>query len=1052
MNEVYLDELTGCYNRRFLHFWVNNEIKRANRYTMKFALILIDLDNFRNINNNFGHLEGDKVLIEFTDFLKKGIREVDHVVRYGGDEFIILVPNAIAEGTMALAQRLLAQLNETEILHHKIQGSAGFALFPGDGTTVEELLGRADNLMYQAKRQGKNQIGLKEEIVRKLQIPSPTTIGRDDEVNWCVIQLKEYNAIFVAGEIGVGKTRTVLEIKNRLSTKNFLRGNAYAALSNVPYHPFTNMLDELLKNNFTLFQRVFKQIPEVYQAEVMKLLPAGGRLKATKIEGLDKYRLYNAVTEFIIKMSQLTAPGATVILLDDVHWMDRASCELLDFLIRSIKDSVKIFGTYRVEEIKSSNFTQFLGIWSREKFYNQLTLAPLNEKQTDQLLKIIVGEVPQYAAKYIYEESGGNPFFIEEILRELERQKKLYVDGRDWVFAKNLEIIIPSSVEETIKRKLTFLNPEIKIFLEMIAVFGQEFVVDIIAMASKRNVGEMLHAFDELRRLGFIKERAGENYFFGEDIVRQIVYKNISKADLIEYHKSVGETIEHFYRSTIANYYEQLAQHFTIAKDEQKALFYSKKAALKAHNNYAHNLAISFYENALKYEKNPEEIFNIKFSIADTYYWTGDYDKAIQNLNDCLKINPRAFKVYEQQGLVYAFTGDYKNSLQCYQAGLRYARGSEREYMFRFHIAKVYMRRAQFANALKECEETLKDQKKMKQPDLGFGYYIYGVVLASLDKLEKAESYLKQGLKINRALDDKNLIAACYQNLALICLRHFNLKACENYLNMALDIDEKIGYMGGKVIARINLGALFIDYDIPKAEDFFQKALAEAKLIGAKRHLVLLYNNFGNVYRARGLEDQSINSFELGLKQAKEINYDEGIIFTHLSLSESYREKNKIKIAKDHLRAAQKIAERLNTKQLMTACMIEEVNYLLNTKSTKGLMLLAEKIDKALKLEHDLSRRIYGFIYKARVLAQLKKYRETHTYYKQAYNVIKSLPKSVTAGEICYLEGLVYMKEKNPKLALLMFNKAKGMFEAVGHLRYLEKVQKEIEKIPKTKS
>ena len=1048
MKEIYLDELTGCYNRRFFHYWTDNEIKRANRYATKFALILIDIDNFRNINNNFGHLEGDKVLIEFTDFLKKCMREVDSVVRYGGDEFIILVPNAIAEGTVALAQRLLAQLNKAEILNHKIQCSIGFALFPSDGTTVEELLGYADNLMYQAKRQGKNQIGLQEEFIRKLQIPSPTTIGRDDEINWCVFQLKEYNAIFVSGEIGVGKTRTVLEIKNRLSTKNFLRGNAYAALSNVPYHPFTNMLDELLKNNFTLFQRVFKQMPEIYQAEVMKLLPAGGRLKSTKIEGLDKYRLYSAVTEFIIKMSQLTAPGATVILLDDVHWMDRASCELLDFLIRSIKDGIKIFGTYRVEEIKSSNFTQFLGIWSREKFYTQLTLSPLNEKQTNQLLKIIVGEVPQYATKYIYEESGGNPFFIEEILRELERQKKLFADGRAWVFAKNLEIIIPGSVEETIKRKLTFLNPEMKIFLEMIAVFGQEIIVDIIAMASKRNVGETLHAFDELTRLGFIKERAGENYFFGEDIVRHIVYKNIPRADLIEYHKSVGETIEYFYRSTIANYYEQLARHFTIAKDEQKALFYSKKAALKAHHNYAHNLAIDFYENALKYEKNPEEIFYIKFSIADTYYWTGDYDRAIQNLDDCLKINPRACKVYEQQGLVYAFTGDYKNSLRCYQAGLRCARGSEWEYRFRFHIAKVYMRRAQFVNALKECEETLKDQKKMKQLDLGFGYYIYGIVLSSLDRLEKAEFYLKKALKINRALDDKNLIAACYQNLALRYLRQFNLKVCEKYLSMALDIDEKIGYLGGKVIARINLGALFIDYDIPKAEDYYQKALTEAKLIGAKRHLVLLYNNLGNVYRVRGLEDQSINNFELGLKLAKEINYDEGIIFTHLSLSESYRDKNKIKIAKGHLRIARKIAEKLNIKQLITSCKMEELDYLLTTKNTKRVTLLSEKIDRALKLEHDLSRRIYGLIFKARVFAHLRKYRETHVCYKQAYSIIKSLPESVSAGEIHYFEGLAYMKEKNPKLAMLMFNKAKNIFEVVGHLRYLDKVKKEIEKIP----
>jgi two-component system cell cycle response regulator len=106
MKEMYFDELTGSYNRRFLYNWIENETKRASRFGTKFALILLDLDDFRDINNNFGHLEGDKVLVGFSAFLKQNIREVDNLVRYGGDEFIILMPNTHEKGTIELSQRI----------------------------------------------------------------------------------------------------------------------------------------------------------------------------------------------------------------------------------------------------------------------------------------------------------------------------------------------------------------------------------------------------------------------------------------------------------------------------------------------------------------------------------------------------------------------------------------------------------------------------------------------------------------------------------------------------------------------------------------------------------------------------------------------------------------------------------------------------------------------------------------------------------------------------------------------------------------------------------
>ncbi len=1047
MKEIYIDDLTSCYNRRFLYYWIENEIKRATRFVTKFALILLDMDDFRDINNKFGHSEGDKVLIEFSSFLQTSIREVDILVRYGGDEFIILMPNTDEKGMIELAQRILTNLKEIKIINYQILCSIGFAVFPDDGTTPETLIDQADSLMYQAKKEGKSRIGLKQEIVKKLQIPSPVTIGRDDESNWCLDQLQNYNTIFIAGEAGIGKTRLAFEIKARLKTPILLKGNAYAALSSVPYHPFKNMFNELINKDFGLIQRVFKQMPEIYQSEIKKILPAERVVRIAQPESLDKYRLYNSVSEFMNRISEIFSPDKTILLIDDFHWADRPSCELLDFLMRSITSNIKILGTYRVEEIKNSPLSDFWGIWAREKLYTQMTLSPLNKTQSDQLLEAIMGVVPSPSAELIYHKSGGNPFYLEEILRELERQQKIYWNGKEWVFADNLEVIIPSSIEETIKRKLKFLEPEIKRYLEIAAVFGQEFEAETIARAGKRNVGQILDAIDELRRLGFIKESMPDIFFFSEDIVRQIVYKNILKSDLMQYHKAVGEMIEIIYRDVIANYLEQLATHFTIANDSLKALHYSKKAALKAKDNYAHTIAVKFFENALKYEDDIEEIFKIKFSLAEIYFLTGDYKKAKQQLNICLKINPNSHKVCEKLGNVYENMGDYKNSLKCYQTGLKMTQGTEAVYAFRTDLTWLYTRLGQYLRAKKECENMLKKKRQMGKQALGDTYVVLGVIHLQQGKFKKAELYFKKGLKIRETIGDKKRIAACYLDLGLNYHQKFNIKLGEKFYNKALKIYREIGYQEGILTTFNNIGALYANYDLAKAEEYYLLALKQAKLIGAKETTVFLCKNLGEINYYRMMDDQALLNYKQAIKYARGINFHAGIIFSNLGMSEFYREKGKIKKGKSHLERALRVAKEINLRYPNTDCVMEEIEYLLILRRLKRADILSKKLVSQLKIERDVEYKIYSLIHRAKVLVELKEYTKAHFYYNKAHNYLKALPVNRISGEIFYLRGLAYKKDKRFKHAQKAFLESNRIFKAIGNLRYLSKIEQEMSDI-----
>lgn len=1043
MKEIYYDELTGIYNRRFLHYWVDNEIKRANRFATKFGLIVLDLDDFRNINNSYGHLEGDKVLIEFSNFLRNTVREVDSIVRYGGDEFIVLVPNTDSRGILEFAQRILTSLNYTEIANHKIYCSIGCAVYPDDGTNLEALISQADRLMYQAKKEGKNRIGLKVEITKKVELPSKVLVGREDELNVCAKQLKEFNTLFIYGEAGVGKTRLALEIKSIFPESIYLRANSYAALATVPYHPFCNMFREIINMDFALLQRVLRQMGDIYRQELMKFLPED-KFAALKVEELDKFRLFDSINIFFNRLLELISPKEVFLLIDDLHWTDPASCELLDFLMRRGPKSLKILGTYRIEEIKNSAVYKYFGIWARENFFTKFELLPLNEKHVFKLVETIMGNVSQSLAQFIFNLSGGNPFYIEEIIREMERENKIFYNGKEWVLISEKGLKIPSSIEATILRKFQFLDEETKTILEICSVYGQEFNDEIIALCAKKNVGETIDEIDRLLKTGFIKERAGEFFFFSEDIVRQIVYKNISRGHLVEYHKMVGEAIEKYFHSTIASYYEQLAHHFTMANIPAKALFYSRQAGLKCKENYAHNQAVEFLTNALRFEEKLEEIFKIKLILSEIYYLMGENKKAIDSLNDCLRINPNDNKIYHKLVQIYETIGDYKTALKYINNGLKLAGRTEATYRFLADKVWIYTRLGKYTKAKRECEQLLKRTKNIPGQELAIIYITHGVSLLHLGNLTGAISKFKMALEIRKGLGDKKGMAACYLDLAVVFQQQLNLSQSEEYYRQALRLYEDIGYQAGIMVTLLDLGSLYFFYSLVKAEEYCMKSLEIAKLIGAKRSLTYIYDNLGFIHLRRCMFDKALENFRFALNFAQETNFTEGSCFVNVHLSEFYRETGKKKQGLLHLKKAYKYAKGLKLKQYLYDCQFEEIEYLLLDKKYEEAINKAQKIFNQLKNDPDINRRINAYMYMGRICLALKKFKKAQEHYERALNITVKLPDNAFTAEIYYLLGLRYKNENKYPEALQFFLKANDIFMKLGNLLYLDRIENEI--------
>jgi diguanylate cyclase (GGDEF)-like protein len=165
-NLVFIDPLTGVYNRGFYERQVALEVERSHRTERKFGLLVLDVDDFKRINDAYGHRAGDTVLAAVAHELSSKMRKIDLLFRYGGEEFVVLLPGAEQEETERTGERLRRIVDEMRFTSDAVPAdlrvtiSVGAAVFPDHSRTQSGIFKAADEAMYRAKRQGKNRVAL----------------------------------------------------------------------------------------------------------------------------------------------------------------------------------------------------------------------------------------------------------------------------------------------------------------------------------------------------------------------------------------------------------------------------------------------------------------------------------------------------------------------------------------------------------------------------------------------------------------------------------------------------------------------------------------------------------------------------------------------------------------------------------------------------------------------------------------------------------------------------------------------------------------------------
>jgi len=646
----YLDDLTGLHNRRYFRERLLDEKRKADEKGSSFALMMIDLDNFKPVNDLYGHLTGDKILTQVGQLLKESLRPSDILCRYAGDEFVAILPGTIEVDVVQVAERINSCLAKAFWADEKgnpikpVTCSMGYAFYSEAGRDPTALISWADQALYAAKRRGGNghcgEKDISRELVGSPLVATPYLVGREKDLGQLKSILEEVRRrgggmVLTHGEMGVGKTRLTRELRQYVerSAGTALTGGCHADTQSIPYYPFREAFRRFLEGRELEGRLPFEVLPEYSQRELARILPGLKDIHLTELERApDSYRLFEAIRLLLQRISAGSG-NPVLFIVEDIHWSDKASLDLLHYLVRNLKEApVLIYATYRTEEArKGPSLPLFLSSIHGEKLAEEIILKPLTPEGVSAMLYLLYPGIkfsPDFH-KLLYRKTEGNPFFVEELLKSLPLEK--IQEGVTRVEK------VPPSLRAVLGSRIDSLSSEMREVLACGALVGEEFEFRVLCDVLDKPLDLILDAMEEGTAGHLLVEsiQAGEErYSFSHSLMADVLYSSTSKVRRRMWHERVGEVLERLYEDRLEQVSARLMYHFEHAENSEKALQYALKAATQAKDDYANDEAIRLYKKArlVLHRLNRDietDSLAITEGLADIYHLKGEVDNAL---------------------------------------------------------------------------------------------------------------------------------------------------------------------------------------------------------------------------------------------------------------------------------------------------------------------------------------------------------------------------------------------------------------------------------------
>ncbi len=718
----------------------------------------------------------------------------------------------------------------------------------------------------------------------------------------------------IVGDAGTGKSRLIEEFRDTLNLEEiqWREGHAYAYSQNIPYFPLIDLLNrawQIREGDHPDDVRLkVERGAGALIGERKDLIPYVGSLYALFYQEIEqvspenrKARLHEAIQ---LILASLCKRAPTIIHIEDLHWADPSSIELLQNIIADLRYPVFFLCIYRPP---FSLFTSHQA--GSIKSYNEIRLQDLSPSEAQDMVGslLMTDTIPKQLRTFIRDKAEGNPFYLEEVINSLIETDVLIKDNGSWELTRPLtEKDIPSTVQGVISARLDRLERETKRILQEASVIGRAFLYEILTRISDLK-DYIDRSLINLEHLDLIKTRSLQpdlEYIFKNALTQEVVYNGLLIKERRSIHEKIGFVMEELFHDRLSEFYEILAYHYSLSENAQKACEYLKLSGDKAVRSYAHPEAIRFYQEALKVldaqlesEETRREKLGIYLSIIIPMWFMGYTEGPLEILH---KAESLAQKLSDEESLVtvYGRIGHYHSfkgnislateySEKCFDVAERIG-SIELMAQSARDICLLHLTSGNFLKIVELSRRTLPSlEEHHREKYLYAGANVYstlsgycGMSLGFLGEFAKGKIILEKGLQNAWKTDNRN-------DTGWVEICHFTLSFSEGDGDSAVDHAQKaikcFEEAGSEFIVGFTWAVLGAGYylrgEYETAREHVDKGLGIQEKIGIPFQrawslwfLALILCAAGDLKGARKCADASLK-----LAQEHKMNHIEGV-------------------------------------------------------------------------------------------------------------------------------------------------------------------------------
>jgi diguanylate cyclase (GGDEF)-like protein len=832
-----VDPLTGLSNRSILPKL--NRLFSVRKHP--WSLVMLDIDHFKLVNDIYGHLAGDDLLSHVGQTIQVNLKNNDYALRFGGDEFVVILPDTTGENALDLAQRLLFKLKKREFPGGlKISVSMGIAQSKPDDTEVTHLISRADQALYHAKETGRSRFVLADdlEFMKDVEPDFSHTVGRRDELQLLrkmVDSAIDDSARFclLTGFAGTGKTKLIGELFNYCQFKNM---HVVSTESHPVYQEDTFLVvntirralknltaDQLLelKNNVISVERsTLEQLPEFNFVQRVRTIPA--------TPDDEKARCREDMGVILREISRII-PFAVV--LDNLQWASTRSLQFVSEVVSSVPEARIL---YIAVSRKQNTFRYLKPVWTSVPL-KRIHLKPLSlpDVRTMVFFAMKTPAIPDKVLKYMMRQSGGNALFLRKLINWGVRVGYLSIGrGEICLWQEPEEDELPDDIISITEIMLDLYSDEEITILKRAALAGNNLDLELLSKLTFTSEFRLAEIMDRFVENGLIND-TGTQFFFSYGVMRSQLISRISPSLKQILHEKTALFLAEKRTNGTEIPVTEIAHHFCKSLNNAKAIKYTEKAAIDTFSRGMHSDSIHWYIEYLNRVsvgiENHEAFLRAHINIGILYSITGKSELAEEHLVKAISLTDNPVDmcvIYHRLGRNFSRRSRYPSALYYFNMAVTVGNSVPAPSGLVINNMVGALLETSFINLLQnkqeETESNLKLVKSLiSEPIEGIDMALEGMYYARLADIENsagspvtALELYRKGLEICVRERDKTGEALILNNMHELHSHSGDYSSMLDTLKQAIKLNSQLGDQLGLAIGYYNLAETYTELNM----------------------------------------------------------------------------------------------------------------------------------------------------------------------------------------------------------------------------------------------